>query len=90
MKHRIKTATGTIAIYEDLTPEQLAEKQAEADREAGGTAPDAPGPEPAPTVEEGGVQATLPSASASASVEVSTGVDARLFFFIYIYIFYFA
>ncbi|XP_050698180.1 obscurin-like isoform X5 [Eriocheir sinensis] len=66
IKHRIKTATGTIAIYEDLTPEQLAEKQAEADRAAGGIAPDSAGPAPAATLEEEGAkEPALPTPTAT-------------------------
>ncbi|XP_042234486.1 obscurin-like [Homarus americanus] len=43
VKARIKTATGTIAIYEDMSPEEIAELQEQATMAAGGTAPELSG-----------------------------------------------
>lgn len=44
VKARIKTATGTIPIYDDKTPEEIEELQRQATEAAGGSAPDLPGP----------------------------------------------
>ncbi|XP_071523599.1 protein Obscurin-like isoform X2 [Panulirus ornatus] len=44
VKARIKTATGTIPIYDEKTPEEIAELQRQADEAAGGSVPDLPGP----------------------------------------------
>ncbi|XP_069178633.1 LOW QUALITY PROTEIN: muscle M-line assembly protein unc-89 [Procambarus clarkii] len=43
VKARIKTATGTIAIYDDMTPEEIAELEQQATLMAGGSAPELSG-----------------------------------------------